>query len=240
MLAQVAFTIIFILAPCARGDLSSCFTENSTWISSDIIDTFEPVDDYNECQQLCTDHHNCSAFTWTSEENHHTKLFCFLFGVTGTVTTCEHCISGPQSCTCSTESACSAQEENVIDVVNGVIEEVDCQSLCSSNTSCSLYTWYDSTSFPSYTCILLTSCAERDNNCSGCFTGPPDCSVYIPTYTPGGKKYLAIRWFNNGYLFNWSELCACTDLECCVHLEDFEWVCVVSVCDSTQCFFFWI
>ena len=187
MSAQVAFTILIVLAPFARGELSSCFTENTTWISLDIIDTLQPVGDCKECQQLCADHYNCSVFTWTSEENQHTKLFCFLFGETYNKTSCEHCVSGPNSCTCSTESACSAQEDNVDDVINGVMEEVECQSLCSSHSSCSVYTWYDGTGFPSYTCLLLTSCAERDHNCSGCFSGPPHCSADIPeTLTPGG------------------------------------------------------
>jgi hypothetical protein len=186
MVFRLALLVFFFSVRLVHGN---CFKEDVTWVS-DILDIMEPVANPYLCQSLCGDLEDCSAFTWTTEENLNFESSCFLFAATSNRTTCKECISGPASCTCSSEVACSGDEDNILDAIPGVEEEAECQDLCAGMTSCRFYTWYDSTSFPRYTCILLTSCDVTDNSCSGCFSGPPACSEQIsttPTPTTQGK-----------------------------------------------------
>ena len=147
------------------------------------MDIQHPIGSPYLCQGLCGDLDGCSAFTWTSEDNPDLHLGCVLFSATSNQTSCQGCVSGPPSCTCSREEACVA-DDNFLDAIPGVLEEGQCQDLCAGTPSCMFYTWHDATSFPSYTCILLTSCDVTDNSCSGCFSGPPACSSEIPTTIP--------------------------------------------------------
>ena len=139
-------------------------------------------------QAACGANPNCSAFTWLSSENSHTPLFCFLFHSTSSLTSCSDCISGPVSCTCSSNTGCQVVGDNVIDVANEVSEEVMCQDLCASNHLCTFYTWYDETHAPPFTCILFSDCSVEDDTCSGCFSGPPHCGA--EAHSPGEAEVL--------------------------------------------------
>jgi len=177
------FFVIFLVVNIVLAGLSPCYISDQTWLSTDILDTVQHVADHQECQKICAESPSCQAFTWTSEEYLQSKLFCFLFLTTYNFTSCDGCISGPASCTCSSQYACDADEDNVLDVVNGVTEEVHCQDLCAENKSCSFYTWYDETNFPAITCFLLANCEVWETDCSGCYSGPPVCSGYTTTTT---------------------------------------------------------
>ena len=52
-------------------------------------------------------------------------------------------LSGPRSCTCSDQFACSSDEENTVDRIFGVLKEEDCQVICLNNSDCQIYTWSD-------------------------------------------------------------------------------------------------
>merc|ERR1711874_577408 len=122
-----------LITACVGQAQGSCLKPNITWLS-DILDSNHPVDTPYLCQALCVDTEGCAAFTWTSDTAH-LKLHCFLFPSTYNQTTCDDCISGPTSCTCS--------------------HEAECQNLCLDTESCSVYTWHSSNSFPTLYCILL-------------------------------------------------------------------------------------
>ena len=179
MVVRLALMLFFYMG-CTRG---TCLKEDITWLSTDIMDVVEPVSTPYLCQGLCGDMESCSAFTWTTENNTQLKWSCFLFGSISNRTSCKECVSGPPSCTCSLEGACYGDEDNILDIIPAVQVEGECQDMCSETPSCMFYTWHDATSFPSYTCILLTSCDVTDSSCSGCYSGPPACSSQLLSTT---------------------------------------------------------
>ena len=176
----IAFLFFLVISLCQASD--SCLKPNITWLSVDILDTLHPVADPYQCQAICGDTEGCAAFTWTTADNQQTKLHCFLFEETEDRTTCEECVSGPDSCTCSTEVACEAVEDNIVDEIFSVSTEAECQKYCQESESCLFYTWYSGNSFPVYSCVLLSSC-EDTVPCHGCFSGPQECSQQISTTT---------------------------------------------------------
>ena len=185
--------IILILA--AFDHISgSCLKPNQAWLSDNILDTYQPVSDPYLCQAICVDTEGCTSFTWTSENNSQLELYCFLFGSTSYKTSCEECISGPASCTCSTEVACHGDVDTTVDIIEGVLTEAECQVDCLETPDCMFYTWHNAGSFPVHSCILLSSC-EVQSSCHGCFSGPSECSDEILTTTSPpaeeGKTYFA-------------------------------------------------
>ena len=122
------------------------------------------------------------AYLIITADNQQLQLHCLLFGSTGNQTSCQECVSGPQSCTCSTEVACEAGEDNIVDELFAVQTEAECQNHCQESSSCLFYTWHSLNSFPAYSCILLSSC-EDTAPCQGCYSGPQECSHQISTTT---------------------------------------------------------
>ena len=175
------FTIYFSFLNFTSADIPTCYKEDVSWTSPDILDILVPVPDPSQCQVICQDVAGCTAWTWTSAENLDAKLHCILFQSVGNKTSWQESVSGPVSCTCSSQYACTADEENELEVVTNVEEEIQCQSLCSDNISCKFFTWYDSSSFLAFTCFLLRTCDKIDDACTGCFTGLPVCSTDIQT-----------------------------------------------------------
>ena len=126
MIARLTL-LLFLSMKCVRG---TCLKENTTWLSTDIIDILEPVASPYMCQGLCADLDGCSVFTWTSKDNPDLHLGCVLFAATSNQTSCMECVSGPASCTCSREESCVV-DDNFLDVFSGVLEEGQCQDLCA-------------------------------------------------------------------------------------------------------------
>ena len=171
----------FLLLTTILGYTSgSCLKPNHTWLSFDILDIEQPVSDPYLCQAICVDTEECTAFTWTTADNQQFKEDCFLFGQASNQTICEECVSGPASCTCSTEAACEDAGDNIVDQIVAVSAEADCQNYCLENLSCKFYTWHSADSFPAYTCVLLSSCVDTVS-CQGCFSGPSECQYEIST-----------------------------------------------------------
>ena len=63
-------------------------------------------------------------------------------------------LSGPRTCTCSEQFACSSDEENTVDRIFGVLKEEDCQVLCLNNSDCQIYTWSDNVGVIDSVCVL--------------------------------------------------------------------------------------
>merc|ERR1711874_743937 len=170
-----------LITACVGQAQGSCLKPNITWLS-DILDSNHPIDTPYLRQALCVDTDGCAAFTWTSD-NAHLKLHCFLFVSTYNQTSCTDCVSGPASCTCSEEVECIGDVTNIVDELEGVPTEAECQTLCLDTESCSTYTWHSSNSFPPLYCVLLSSC-EGTGPCHDCYSGSPECFSQIPTTTP--------------------------------------------------------
>ena len=85
---------------------------------------------YLECQILCQDRLACSAWTFTTESNTEVEFGCILYSDVGKTTPHLHTISGPVYCVCSDQQACSANPDNEVEVIVGVME-VRTQQLCS-------------------------------------------------------------------------------------------------------------
>ena len=179
---DMILNIVFLLGLILSQASGSCLKPNITWLSEDILDIVHPVPDPYQCQAICGDTDGCVAFTWTTADNQRLKLHCFLFGSTDDQTSCEECASGPESCTCSTEVACEAYEDNIVDELVAVHYEAECQNYCLESLPCLFYTWQNNHSFPAYTCILLSSCQDTVP-CQGCYSGPQECSQQISTTT---------------------------------------------------------
>ena len=120
-------TLVFYLGLTLSQASGSCLHPNMTWVSEDILDSVHPVGTPYQCQAICVDTLGCAAFTWTTAYNQRWKLHCFMFGSTDDQTSCEECVRDPESCTCSTEVACEADKDNIVDEIIGVHTEAECQ-----------------------------------------------------------------------------------------------------------------
>ena len=176
----LTFVLLFVVS---LGHASgSCLKPNRSWLSVDILETVQAVPDPYQCQAICVDTEGCAAFTWTTADNQKLELHCFLFGSIANQTSFDECVSGPPSCTCSTEVACHGDAGNIVDEVAAVETEAECQMSCQENMACMFYTWSNGATFPPYYCVLLSSCQDT-TPCQGCYSGPQECSQQISTTT---------------------------------------------------------
>merc|ERR1711970_232091 len=173
-------TLVFFLVISLGQASDSCLKPNITWLSVDILDTLHPVGDPYQCQAICGGTEGCAAFTWTNADNQRIKLHCFLFSSVANQTSFDNCVSGPDSCTCSSEVACQNDAENIVEEMADVETEAECQRNCQDNRSCMFYTWSNGATFPPHYCVLLSSC-EDTVPCHGCYSGPQECSQQIST-----------------------------------------------------------
>merc|ERR1712227_233426 len=158
---------------------SNCFKENASWNETTPVNFHFPVLSSSECQKICQDELPCTAWTWTNEENDEITNFCYSYSAIGSSITFDNAISGPRSCLCSQQYACSASEDNIIRMVAGIQEEEECQSLCKKEDNCNIYTWYDTSEALANLCLLLSDCRDQVTECTGCFSGPPTCNTGI-------------------------------------------------------------
>ena len=95
----IPFLSFYLLTlPLTLADVPGCFLENTSWSSSDILDSVSPVPDYPQCQTICQDTTGCVAWTWTNEKNIVMKLHCVLYATVGKKTVLEESVSGPVNC----------------------------------------------------------------------------------------------------------------------------------------------
>jgi len=90
------------------------------------------------------------------------------------------------NCSCS-----SISSENIIESIRNVPDENECQSYCNKNMQCDYFTYYNSHAQLglSGSCHLFSRC-DLKCGCSGCFTGPKNCSAScdLPS-NKGGNWY---------------------------------------------------
>eukprot|EP00092_Neocalanus_flemingeri_P020654 GFUD01022379.1.p1 GENE.GFUD01022379.1~~GFUD01022379.1.p1 ORF type:complete len:495 (+),score=82.82 GFUD01022379.1:9-1493(+) len=170
-------TILFIGKVFSSGDDNFCFEEGVTWNHDDQIDIEVNIPTASECQNECKADGPCVAFTWNMLSHPHFPKVCSLFNSTDRAISCLSCLSGPPSCLCSQEFACNIVGDNIIDIVQSVSSEEECQVSCKNTENCKIYTWFneDAEVWKS-TCFLFMYCDDTDITCTGCFSGPPTCS----------------------------------------------------------------
>merc|ERR1711936_761893 len=117
----------------------STWNQASTGIHSDIASA-------QSCQLLCVEDEDCVAFSWHFGSDQFDENTCQLFSEIGEETSsCADCVSGPKSCTCSEDVACSVDAEylvhlelevdqpdlkmNEMEKVKVALEE-ECQDMC--------------------------------------------------------------------------------------------------------------
>ena len=122
---------------------TSCFTENSIWLD-DMMATFVNVTSVDDCQELCTSTPYCSHFTWFGPSSLPYPHMCALYPHISRSIECSDCTAGPASCVCSFEHACMLHADMIIDIIDPVYDEVECQAYCRVDFDCSFYSWFDS------------------------------------------------------------------------------------------------
>ena len=160
----------------------TCGNHNIACDLSDLIETVSGVDRLEQCGDICLDDQNCKYYTYYGAESFPLQNVCFTFKSCGTVHSCDNCISEGRGCrNCLFEKVGQIKEENMINVVNDIDSESECQGLCLNNANCSIFTYFkkDDIEFPGL-CFLLDRLLVPFYACDHCITGPKDCQAGFP------------------------------------------------------------
>jgi len=92
---------------------------------------------------------------------------------------------------CIKRYSCTNEGANQVLTVSDVVDQAQCQDICQKNTQCTFFTYYDNTSAPGLhsTCFLFSECDRRSRDCSGCWSGPGQCSSCSTPPAHGGRWY---------------------------------------------------
>ena len=144
--------LLLLMASATAAD-SACYRANSSWEEPQLLEAVSEVPGPAECQLLCQDNQNCTAWTWTSEKHSEFLLYCFLLSDFGNRIrfrffkqiainrisfSYQNSVSGPASCTCSSATACQAGSDNSLASQPGVQQEQQCQGSCQSKSQAML------------------------------------------------------------------------------------------------------
>ena len=161
-----------------------CFVDRQECeISADnLIHTFLGITSINECRLLCEDEVTCIAFTHFGSNSHPFPDGCLLFSSCIERRPCQNCTTGSSQteCRCSIPFSGDVTPDNFVNLIGSVPDEFACKKLCIVESSCDMYTYYDSEDLVQpRTCILMTSSGLQKavEPCENCFTGPGQCKV---------------------------------------------------------------
>ena len=161
-----------------KGCYPLCYRDGLTWEHSGALSVISGVESALACQTSCIGTSSCSSFTWYDPTSSLTPHLCILYEYTEEEVPCASCVSGPSSCTCSSEFACVISGDNLIEVVVHVPTEMECLIECASVPDCHVYSWYDQTAVVfANDCFLFSSCDEVDQDKAGSHSGPVDCDI---------------------------------------------------------------
>jgi len=181
--ALSAFVLCCVVHHAVSQDYPPCYQEGLTWASQS-IEALPATDSAFACQAACINTSNCSGFTWYDLASPLIPEVCILYENTEDVIPCSSCVSGPASCTCSSEFACVVSGTNLLDIVAQVGTEMECLIECASLPDCLFYTWYDQTSMIlNHDCFLFSSCEDVDLETAGPHSGPVNCGSSTPHTT---------------------------------------------------------
>merc|ERR1712223_2056049 len=119
----------------------------------------------------------CVAVTWTGKTFPVFSLSCATFSSAEIATQCEDCVSGPPVCHCSVPGECETSEDNVIEVLTGILDEDVCAQACQDFLLCSNYTFFGPRNPLKFVCFLFSSCYDVSTDCEDCHVGVPQCQV---------------------------------------------------------------
>ena len=163
-----------------------CYDLNQGCSAEVMLAVHTNVPDAHSCQRHCQQNSECSDFTWHNLDSPTAGRLCTLHTSCQT-TPCEHCVSGPASCTCSSPGACKPEDGgvNLLSAVAGVQTEEECGAVCTDTTSCKSYTWYNlNDTLLGGTCMLFSSCSQVDTSCTSCVSGHLNCLPSCNTLPP--------------------------------------------------------
>ena len=80
---------------------------------------------------------------------------------------------------CWEEAACLEERDNLVGEMRGLTSTGECQAACAEVKECQYFTFYDSSVVAglSNTCYLYSTCSGFAGSCSGCRSGPSNCSI---------------------------------------------------------------
>ena len=134
-----------------------------------------------ECKQLCQDTHECEAYTYFYEDNFPYHDLCNIFSSCETLVGCQHCLTEyvTSYCTCGVEYEGSVDSDNLIEFLEDVLTEGECQQHCSAHSSCSVYTYYDRDhKTDRLLCTLLSGLKNPVQQCEHCKSGGTECEAF--------------------------------------------------------------
>ena len=118
----------------------SCYQEGVTWTHTGLLAGIPSVESPYICQANCSVTPACSSFTWYDQTSPLTPEVCILYETTEEEADCPTCVSGPASCTCSSEYACVVSGNNLLGITGHVNTELECLVECFTTPDCSVYT----------------------------------------------------------------------------------------------------
>merc|ERR1712013_44064 len=173
--AMILLLPLTMLSTAALAD-PFCFRSGITW-ESQVSGGVQLVTSPEMCQLLCEDSSNCNSVTWYNSQGSPRDDYCELFPAPHLEeeVPCNNCVSGPQSCTCSSHYECALGGQ-LVDLVLDVSTEMECAKECYNRQECLLYTWYSEAN-PTLqkACALMRGCDGRADNIFA-LSGPSDCT----------------------------------------------------------------
>ena len=117
------------------------------------------------------------AYTWLKADTTEPTNVCKLFSSV-VISVPSDGISGSRDCLCSANKACKIYKDNSISPIFSISTPTErmCKQLCKKSPDCTMYTWYDETSFAKFQCYLYADCEEESEECTDCHTGFSDCA----------------------------------------------------------------
>jgi len=156
----------------------SCLVTGVTWDPHGVLDYVQEVLSPESCQLICSENADCEGFSWISKDiDLLVANVCVLFSKTEEEIKHENIVSGPPSCPCTMTGGCVVDDlnHNVIDAIQDIADEGQCNDICADNAECKAFTFVGEGHVFSHFCVLYNSCAEVDPGCTECTTGVPDC-----------------------------------------------------------------
>ena len=179
--------LLFFLATLfsCRAEIDCFLDGEECEIRSDnLVHTFMGVPTVEECASLCTDQFG-QAFTYFGPDSSPYHNTCLIFSSCTERRPCQDCTTGSsqEECTCSLKYSGEVDDSNFVDLIGSVSDEYACKELCSDNSQCTVYTFYDSQDpVQPNVCVLLNDSGLRGPvvPCDHCVSGAGLCHVNQP------------------------------------------------------------
>jgi len=160
-----------------EADIGKCFNVGYTWSNDRVMDIARDTVNEWSCRSACLDNPQCAGYTWFGKNSADPTFVnaCKLFSSIGEEEESDG-TSGTRDCSCSVPFTCGISSNNAYSpfYVRPTPTERSCMQLCADTEDCTVYTWYDSTSFARYQCYLYKKCLGS-MPCNGCHTGHETC-----------------------------------------------------------------